>query len=238
MLQDRSRQWIRVVFAVVALVALGLATVALLNATVAVSEAQGRDHSPPFAPRRPTRTLKNLVYGLCASLARYGFTYVLICSYHAELGHLRGVYQGMQKAMRRHNMRIYEPSGPYFFNDEVLKQEPKVGFDTSKEAHGGFRETSLMKYQYPYLVDPGYTELQSIYRDVRSPRAFGKTFKQLGLVDGYIGSPARADSDYGRWFFQEIVELYVRSALDLHAGKKLPSLPKEIKLVMKSPFWL
>ena len=56
MLQDRSRQWIRVVFAVVALVALGLATVALLNATVAVSEAKDGDHSLPFAPRRPTRT--------------------------------------------------------------------------------------------------------------------------------------------------------------------------------------
>ena len=43
MLQGRSRQWIRVVFAVVALIALGLATVALLNGTIAVSEAQGGD---------------------------------------------------------------------------------------------------------------------------------------------------------------------------------------------------
>ena len=134
-------------------------------------------------------------------------------------------------------MKTCEPWGPYFYHKEMEKREPKLGFDTTKELHAGFRETSLMKYQYPYLVDESYKNLQSIYRDLSSPRVFGKTLKQLGLTDGYIGSPARADADYGRWFFNETVNVYVEAALDLHGGKQLPELPNSVKLLMKSFLW-
>ena len=144
----------------------------------------------------------------------------------------------MKKTISKHDIKIYEPSGPYFFNKEVEKREPKLGFDTTKEIHAGFRETSLMKYQYPYLVDESYKNLQSIYMDLYSPRVIGKTFKELGLKDGYVGSPARAESDYGRWLFQDTVNLYVQSALDLHSGKDLPGLPASTKRIMKSLFWL
>jgi hypothetical protein len=72
---------------------------------------------------------------------------------------------------------------------------------------------------------------------MNSPRVIGKTFKQLGLKDGYIGSPARADADYGRWFFNETVNVLVRSALDLYEGKKPPELPMFIKTSMKALFW-
>ena len=67
---------------------------------------------------------------------------------------------------------------------------------------------------------------------------FLKTFKELGIKEGYVGSPARADSDYGRWFFQETVNLYARSTVDLYEGKTLPSLPVKIKIAMRSPFGL
>ena len=183
------------------------------------------------------RVVKDIVYGVGSSLARHGFKYLIICSYHMAIGHLKGIYSGMKKVMAKYDMKIYEPWGPYFYNREVEKREPKLGFDTSKEVHAGFRETSLMKYQYPYLVDESYKKLQSIYRDLYSLRVFGKTFKQLGLKDGYVGSPAKADTDYGRWFFNETVDIYVRSALDLYVGKELPDLPKSVKLAMRSLFW-
>jgi len=155
-----------------------------------------------------------------------------------DLGHLKGIYAGINKASRTHNIKIAEPWGPYFFNKEVEKREPKVGFDTKKEVHAGFRETSLMKYQYPYLVDESYKKLQSIYKDLYSPRYLGKTFKDIGIEEGYIGSPARADSNYGRWYFQETVNTYVEGAIDLIEGKELPKLPKHARMLMKSLFWL
>ena len=184
-----------------------------------------------------SKVVRDVIYSIGSSIAGHGFKYLIICTYHMAIGHLKGIYSGMERIMRKYDMRICEPWSPYFYNDEVEKREPKLGFDTSKEMHAGFRETSLMKYQYPYLVDESYKELQNIYRDLQSPRVLGKTFKELGLEDGYVGSPARADADYGRWYFNETVNVYVKSALDLYEGKELPELPKKIKMIMKSLFW-
>ena len=68
----------------------------------------------------------------------------------------------MNKAMKTHDIKIIEPWGPYFYNKEVEKREPQVGFDTKKEVHACFRETSLMNYQYPTLLT----------RHIRTYRAF------------------------------------------------------------------
>ncbi len=183
------------------------------------------------------KVVRDVIFSVGSSLARHGFKYLIICTYHMSMGHLKGIYSGMKKVMRKYDMKICEPWSPYFHNNNVEKREPKLGFDTSKEKHAGFRETSLMKYQYPYLVDESHKKLQSIYVDLNSPRILGKTFKDLGLKDGYVGSPARADADYGRWYFNETVNVYVKSALDLYEGKELPELPKNVKLIMKSLFW-
>jgi len=185
------------------------------------------------------KTIKSIVNDVCCSLAQFGFKYYVVCTFHMDLGHLKGVYSGMKKAMSAYpRIRITEPWGPYFFNKEAEKREPKVGFDTKKEVHGCFRETSLMNYQYPYLVDPSYKNLQSIYRDLYSPRLLGKTLKEIGIMDGYVGSPARADSDYGRWYFQQIVETLAQAALDLVEGKTPPELPKKTQRLMRSMFWV
>jgi creatinine amidohydrolase len=184
------------------------------------------------------KAIQTIVSDVCCSLAKFGFQYFVICTFHMDLGHLKGIYRGMSRAMKIYPIHVIEPWGPYFFHKEVEKREPQVGFDTKKEVHACFRETSLMKYQYPYLVDPSYKDLQSIYRDLYSPRVLGKTFKEIGIKDGYVGSPARADSDYGRWYFQQIVETYAQAALDLLDGKQPAQLPRQIQLLMRSLFWL
>jgi len=180
------------------------------------------------------KAIRDIVYGLGSSLARHGFKYLIICTYHMAYGHLRGIYAGMKKTTNRYNIKIVEPWSPVFYSGEIEKNEPKLGFDTSKELHADFKETSLMKYQYPYLVDESYKKLQNIYRDMNSPRVIGKTFKQLGLKEGYIGSPSKADADYGRWFFNQTVNVYVQAAHDLIAGKKPRELPNNVKLIMRS----
>jgi len=183
------------------------------------------------------KVIRDIIFGVGSSLANNGFKYMVICSYHMGLGHLRGIYSAMAKLESKHNMRLIEPWGPIFYSDEIAKREPKLGFDTEKELHAGFRETSLMKYQYPYLVDESYKKLQSIYRDMNSPRVIGKTFKQLGFTEGYIGSPSRADADYGRWFFNMTVNAFINGTVDLYEGKKRKELPAKIKFAMKTFIW-
>jgi len=174
-----------------------------------------------------SKTIKNIVFDIGSNLANHGFKYLIICTYHMALPHLRGIYKAMKKLENKYDMKCYEPWSPYFYGGSIEKNEPKLGFDTKKEVHGGFRETSLMKYQYPYLLDESYKDLQSIYRDVDSPKFLFKKFKELGIKDGYIGSPARADADYGRWFYGETVKTFVQATKDLLDGKELMSLPKK-----------
>ena len=183
------------------------------------------------------KIVREIIHSIGLALASHGFKYLVICTYHMAVGHLKGIYSAMNKLESKFSMKVCEPWSPYFHNKEMEKREPKLGFDTKKEVHAGFRETSLMKYQYPYLVDESYKKLQNIYRDMNSPRVIGKSFKQLGLKDGYIGSPAKADADYGRWFFNETVNVLVKAALDLYEGKKPPELPRHIKTAMKALFW-
>jgi len=183
------------------------------------------------------KVVRDVVYSVGDSLGSHGFKFLVICTFHMAIAHLRGIRSAMKKLESKYGMKTCEPWGPFFYSKEIEKREPKLGFDTSKEVHACFRETSLMKYQYPYLVDESHKELQNIYRDMNSPRVLGKKFKQLGLKDGYIGSPARADADYGRWLFNEIVNVYVDSAINLYEGKKQPELPLFIKTAMKGLFW-
>ncbi len=184
-----------------------------------------------------SKIIKEIVLSFGESLAAHGFQYLVIVTYHMAYGHLKGIYAAMQRLRKKQSMVVYEPWGPIFYSDEIEKQEPKLGFDTSKEIHAGFRETSLMKYQYPYLLHPSYTSLQSIYRNLSSPKVLGKTFQDLGLTEGYVGSPAKADADYGRWFFQLTVSSIVHAVFSMINRKPLLDLPKSVKSTMKLLFW-
>jgi len=183
------------------------------------------------------KTVRDVVYSMGSSLADHGFKFMVICTYHMALIHLKGIHSAMKKLESKKGMKTCEPWSPFFYSNQIEKNEPKLGFDTSKEIHAGFRETSLMKYLYPYLVDESYKKLQSIHRDMNNPRNIGKKFKDLGLKDGYVGSPARADADYGRWFFSQTVDALVEASVKLYEGKEQMELPKSAKRLMKAQFW-
>jgi creatinine amidohydrolase len=184
-----------------------------------------------------SKVVKQIVYSYGSSLAEHGFKYLVICTYHMALGHLRGIYSAMDKLRRKYDMKVCEPWAPFFHSDKIKKSEPQIGFDTSKEVHAGFRETSLMKYQYPYLVDSSHTKLNGIYKDLKSAKYVGKKFKEVGIKEGYIGNPSKADVDYGRWFFNFTVDAIVDATLALYKGEKPIDLPSDIKSKMKLLFW-
>ena len=189
------------------------------------------------------KVIKEVIFGVSSSLARHGFKYIIICTWHLDFYHLKGIHQGMNKAIKKYKMRIYEPTGPYFWNgkveefDEKLKKKGyKIDFDPEKQMHACHRETSIMKYQYPYLVNDVHKRLPTVYVNLASRKCHGKHFKQLGLIQGYSGSPANANEEYGKLHFQDIVNLYADSALGLLEGKKMLDMPDKIKTAFKLPF--
>jgi creatinine amidohydrolase len=184
-----------------------------------------------------SKIIRDVVLSFGSTLAKHGFHYLIICTYHMAFGHLKGIYAAIHQLRKKYHMKVCEPWSPMFYSDEIDKKEPKLGFDTDKEVHGGFRETSLMKYQYPYLVDPKYTELKGVYRDLSSPKVIGKTFKELGIKEGYIGNPSKADVTYGRWFYQLTVDSYANAAVSLYQGKAVIDLPQHVKSKLKLLFW-
>ena len=178
--------------------------------------------------------IKDIVYGIGSSLARHSFKFLIICTYHMDLMHLKGIYTGIRKTRRKYPfMKIYEPLAPYFYNKIVEKREPNVKFDTSKEVHAGFRETSAMRYLYPYLVDECYKKLPPVYANIFSIKNWNKTLQDIGAKNGYIGTPSEATIEYGKWYFKEIVNFYVESVLNLIEGKELLDLPKKVSTIMK-----
>jgi creatinine amidohydrolase len=186
-----------------------------------------------------SRIVQQVVYSYGCMLARNGFSHLLICSYHMALGHLKGIYKAIRRLRRKYHMIVCEPWSPVFYSDAIKEKEPKVDFDTSTEIHGGFRETSLMKYTHPELVDEGYKQLPLVYNEkIMTASAVFNTFKQLGITKGYIGTPSKADTTYGRWFFELTVNTYIEAAEKMIQNKTLPDLPKKMKRQMMLLFWL
>lgn len=185
------------------------------------------------------RVVKQIVYQYGKMLADHGFHFLMICTYHMALGHLKGIYAGMRKLRRTHKMIVCEPWSPLFYSDMISKKEPIVDFDTSTEIHAGFRETSLMSYTHPLLVDKSYKELPLVFsKDLFSARILFKTFKEIGITEGYVGNPSKANVSYGKWFFNLTVDAYVDAALKMINHQQLPDLPSLIKRRMKLLFWL
>lgn len=186
-----------------------------------------------------SRTLSRLLTDTITNLASYNFHYFLICTYHMDLGHLKGIYKAMSAAKRRQpHIKIAEPWAPYFHSNKALEKEPDPGFDTTKEVHADFRETSLMTYLYPHLVKSHYKKLDTEYTDLYSFKVLRKTLKDLGIKQGYIGTPKHANPDYGRWFYQETVNALTDTAIQLLEGQQVDQLPTRTQMMMKLLFWV
>lgn len=186
-----------------------------------------------------SRVVKKVVYQYGKMLAMSGFHHLMICTYHMALVHLKGIYAAMNKLRRKYDMNVCEPWSPRFHSSAIAEQEPKVDFDTHTEVHAGFRETSLMKYSHPTLVDPSFKKLPLVYTEkVMSPAIIFNSFKKLGVTEGYVGTPSKADVSYGKWFFHFTVDAYVDAAEKMIKNESLPDLPKKIKRQMNLLFWL
>ena len=63
------------------------------------------------------KTVSLCVYDICLSLARHGFKYLVIFSFHMDLRHLKAISQAIKKAQRS-KIAACEPLSRFFYSQE------------------------------------------------------------------------------------------------------------------------
>ena len=109
-----------------------------------------------------------------------------------------------------------------------------MGMDMITEAHADIKETSFIKNKYPELLKKSYKDLPPCLIDLEKQYRKGvRKFKKMGAEKGYLGSPAKATTEFGKIHLEEGAEVLVDSALKLYRGEKLPEMSKRIRNIIK-----
>ncbi len=182
-------------------------------------------------------TLMQVVYDLLAAFARSGFRFIIIVNHHFDIVHMKAIYAAIEKAVKQFRVHVYEPLGTAFFaadNHAASTASEQFNVDLDKEAHAEFEETSFISYRFPELLKVSYRDLPPVYVNLVRQYLRGRTtFKKMGASQGYIGTPSRADPEYGKIYLSEKSRLVADSALKLFRGQDLPHIGFKYRLAMK-----
>jgi creatinine amidohydrolase len=178
------------------------------------------------------KALRSVVVDTCLSLARHDFKTIVIVNHHYEPEHVKAIQQAIIRVTRSHGVRAADPLAVAAFSNHP--QTLVAGLDISKETHADFEETSFIQYKHPALLQDLYRELPPVYVNMALRYAFGQhTLRRMGAVRGYIGTPAKADPEYGRKYFEERAHLVADTALKLLRLENLPEMSWQMKLALK-----
>ncbi|MGH3862016.1 creatininase family protein [Actinokineospora sp.] len=159
----------------------------------------------PGAVGISAETLHAIVVDVCTSLARQGFTKVVLVNNHFEPEHVtaltwavdslaeHGIHTGYLHLLRRRNV-------------ERLTEEFRSG-----SCHAGRYETSLVLADRPTLVDISVMRgLPPLIVDMPTAMREGRTdFVAMGMDQAYCGSPAEATAEEGQSTFDTLTELLI-----------------------------
>jgi creatinine amidohydrolase len=164
------------------------------------------DHAGTLLVR--PRIVRDAVEGYGAALARHGFRYILVMNAHAGPRHLVALDEASAAVSRRYKVRMLSLSGlvlwrflrgKYAHDLQALLQRPLTVEEQEAmrgDAHGGLWETSLLLRIRPSLVGEEYRRLPPQRYSLL--QALRKNYPlRLGNCQGYIGSPAAADTAWG-----------------------------------------
>jgi creatinine amidohydrolase len=178
-------------------------------------------------------TLRNLVHDLCSSIARHGFTRILLVNHHMELAHIKVLLQAAEDTMKRHPVRIVEASSAIFFTDGVNGGVEKEAWG-QEEIHADVRETSLMLYRYPELVKGGYQHLPPVRINIAEQLSQGHIYyEEMGAQEGYMGSPAQASSELGQRHLETGAGAIAQLVLKLIRNEDICQIGSRMKYVLK-----
>jgi creatinine amidohydrolase len=178
-------------------------------------------------------TLVRIIVDVCASFARHGFRYIVISNHHLDPVHVKAILTAIEEIGASYNLHVIETASRIVYSGLVKEetiQGQAMGLDMRRELHADVKETSFIKYRYPDLVKQDVPQLPPVLIDVE--KGFSKgctTFKEMGAEQGYIGTPAMAEEEYGRLHLEEGARLTAELALKLIKGEQLPEITERMK---------
>jgi creatinine amidohydrolase len=180
-------------------------------------------------------TFVRVIVEMCASLARHGFRYMVLCNHHLDPVHVKALLTAITEVTSLYNVKIIEPASTIVYsnlNSKAVQYGSEMGMDMRQEIHADVKETSYITYRYPHLVKGDVDQLPPVFVDINEGIRKGHaTFKQMGVQAGYIGTPAKATEEYGRLYLEEGARLMADFALKLIRGEKLPEMNEKMRSV-------
>lgn len=184
------------------------------------------------------RTFSKLLVEICEGLVSSGFQYIVIVNHHLDSIHLKAIVEAIEKVEQKHDVKIVESAGRILYSGirlNEVEEGKRLGLNMKTEIHGDIRETSYILHSYPELMKQDYEKLKAVRVDVRQGLEEGKkTFKEMGAVDGYIGSPAYANKELGRIHIDEQAKLVAEMAAALLHGGELPEMSPSVTAYLKN----
>ena len=179
------------------------------------------------------RTLSNLLYDLCASLAQHGFRHFFAVNHHLDSIHVKAIMEADKRLLADFSARLIDTCALSVFTGMSVKMGQALkerGIDHEKEAHAETVETSFILHSYPDLIKGDWKSLPPVFVDMEEQVKQGKfDFKEMGAVQGYIGSPSNADPEIGRLHLEDWAETIAEIAVRVFRGEPLPEMSERKK---------
>lgn len=183
------------------------------------------------------RTFSDIIYEIAASFYADGFRLVVLVNMSISPEVIKGVNTAIEDLGKLEGLIITDPMPIWNLskNEKLSNFVKKHGLKLSNELHGGATETSALLHLDESLI-------RSDYAKKLSPCIINKTwevlkghfsFKEMGSEFGYIGDPAKASAEVGRYYLENAAQGLYRAILAIRDGKQMPDLPLQIRMLLK-----
>ncbi|MFV3013176.1 creatininase family protein [Clostridium botulinum] len=182
-----------------------------------------------------SKTIENIIVDLGESISRAGFKKMVIVNHHLDLGHIKAIENAKDILNKECSLKVLEVASSIIYsrsekeNAKIVKND----LDMKREIHADVRETSFMLFKHPELVKDCYSTLYPIYLDMKEfIKSGGSCWKEYGIKEGYIGSPAKGSKEKGKIQFEGMIKNTVELIFKFIRYGYMPELSKEIKIAM------
>ena len=172
--------------------------------------------------------LHGVVVDVCTALVDAGFINIAITNHHLDPVHMKAILEAIDQVAAESKARIFETASRIHYSGAHTEEHQAVqdmGVDIQREVHAEIRETSFVLHRYPHLVKADYKKLPPVFVDIKAGMKNGhRTFRQMGVENGYIGSPHLAAESLGRLHLEEGARLIADLMLAALRNDPMPAI--------------